>query len=27
VRRHHEHGIGLQFLTLLSPEALRESFP
>lgn len=27
VRRHHEHGIGLQFLALLSPEALRESFP
>lgn len=27
VRRHHEHGIGLQFLTLLSPEALRDSFP
>src|SRR6185312_11688350 len=27
VRRHHEHGIGLQFLSLLSPEALRESFP
>jgi hypothetical protein len=27
VRRHHQHGVGLQFLTLLSPEALRESFP
>lgn len=27
VRRHHEHGIGLQFLTLLPPEALRDSFP
>ncbi|MBA2124801.1 pilus assembly protein PilZ [Hyphomicrobium methylovorum] len=27
VRRHHEHGIGLQFLSLLSPEAMRESFP
>ncbi|MFA5958307.1 PilZ domain-containing protein [Hyphomicrobium sp.] len=27
VRRHHEHGIGLQFLSLLSPEALRDSFP
>ncbi len=27
VRRHHEHGIGLQFLSLLSPEALRERFP
>jgi hypothetical protein len=27
VRRHHEHGIGLQFLTLLSPEVLRDSFP
>jgi hypothetical protein len=27
VRRHHEHGIGLQFLTVLSPEALRDSFP
>jgi hypothetical protein len=27
VRRHHDHGIGLQFLTLLSLEALRESFP
>lgn len=27
VRRHHEHGIGLQFLTLLSPEALRDTFP
>jgi hypothetical protein len=27
VRRHHELGIGLQFLTLLSPEALRDSFP
>ncbi|MBS0238526.1 MAG: PilZ domain-containing protein [Proteobacteria bacterium] len=27
VRRHHGHGIGLQFLSLLSPEALRERFP
>jgi hypothetical protein len=27
VRRHHEHGIGVQFLTLQSPEALRDSFP
>jgi PilZ domain len=27
VRRHHEHGIGLQFLSLLSPEALRDRFP
>lgn len=27
VRRHHEHGIGLQFLSLLPPEALRDSFP
>ena len=27
VRRHHEYGIGLQFLSLLSPEALRDSFP
>jgi hypothetical protein len=27
VRRHHEHGIGVQFLSLLSPEALRDSFP
>jgi hypothetical protein len=27
VRRHHEHGIGLQFLSLLTPEALRDSFP
>ncbi|MFT3730878.1 MAG: PilZ domain-containing protein [Hyphomicrobium sp.] len=26
VRRHHEHGIGLQFLSLLSPEALRDRF-
>lgn len=27
VRRHHDKGVGLQFLTLHSPEALRESFP
>lgn len=27
VRRHHEHGIGLQFLSLLTPEALRDRFP
>ena len=27
VRRHHGHGIGVQFLSLLSPEALRERFP
>ncbi len=27
VRRHHEHGIGIQFLSLLTPEALRERFP
>lgn len=27
VRRHHEAGVGLQFLTLHSTEALRESFP
>lgn len=27
VRRHHEHGIGLQFLSLLSPEAMRDRFP
>lgn len=27
VRRHHEYGIGLQFLSLLTPEELRESFP
>lgn len=27
VRRHHAHGIGLQFLTLLTPELLRDSFP
>jgi hypothetical protein len=27
VRRHHENGVGLQFLSLLSPEALRDSFP
>ena len=27
VRRHHGHGIGLQFLSLLSPEALRDRFP
>lgn len=27
VRRHHAHGIGLQFLSLLSPEALRDRFP
>jgi hypothetical protein len=27
VRRHHERGIGLQFLSLLSPEALRDRFP
>jgi hypothetical protein len=27
VRRHHERGIGVQFLTLLSPDALRTSFP
>jgi hypothetical protein len=27
VRRHHEQGIGVQFLTLQSPEALRDSFP
>jgi hypothetical protein len=27
VRRHHDHGIGLQFLSLLSPEALRDRFP
>ncbi|WP_045836172.1 PilZ domain-containing protein [Hyphomicrobium sp. 99] len=27
VRRHHGHGIGLQFLSLLTPEALRERFP
>jgi PilZ domain len=25
VRRHHEHGIGLQFLSLLPPEAIRDS--
>ena len=27
VRRHHAHGIGVQFLVVLSPEALRENFP
>jgi hypothetical protein len=27
VRRHHEQGIGVQFLTLQSPEAMRDSFP
>ncbi|RUO99006.1 PilZ domain-containing protein [Hyphomicrobium sp.] len=27
VRRHHAHGIGLQFLSLLSPDALRDRFP
>jgi hypothetical protein len=27
VRRHHEHGIGLQFLSQLSPEAMSGSFP
>ncbi|MBN9353236.1 MAG: PilZ domain-containing protein, partial [Hyphomicrobium denitrificans] len=27
VRRHHAQGIGVQFLTLQSPEALRDSFP
>lgn len=27
VRRHHGLGIGVQFLSLLSPEALRERFP
>jgi PilZ domain-containing protein len=27
VRRHHENGIGLQFLSLLAPEALRDRFP
>lgn len=27
VRRHHEHGIGVQFLSLLSPETLRDRFP
>ena len=27
VRRHHEHGIGLQFLQLQSADALRDSFP
>jgi hypothetical protein len=26
VRRHHAHGIGIQFLSLLSPEALRDAF-
>jgi hypothetical protein len=27
VRRHHEHGFGLQFLSIQTPEALRDSFP
>lgn len=27
VRRHHETGVGIQFLTVMTPEALRLAFP
>lgn len=27
VRRHHEKGVGVQFLTVMSDEALRQAFP
>lgn len=27
VRRHHDKGVGVQFLTVMSDEALRQSFP